>query len=141
MNAKNILKQIQLKFLNSGKKEKIENFFLTIQLLSKKEKKNFIMQFYNAITMLEPLIETLHVKKRGKIYQIPTIISASRSTKIALRWFKIGVTKRKEAKLSIRFLNELNDILLKRKCHSLDFKNNMYQVALDNRAFLHFRWK
>ena len=141
MNFKNTLKQTQLKFLNSGKKEKIEGFFHAIQLFSKKEKRNFVILLANAITILEPLIETLHVKKRGKIYQIPTIISVSRSTKIALRWLKIAVTKRKEPKLSIRFLNELNDILLKRKCYSLDFKNNMYHVALENRAFLHFRWK
>lgn len=127
------------KIFTAGKKEKLERVFN--KFFCATSAKLSFSDFLKAVELLRSDIDILPVKKRGKIYKIPTGVSQQRGLKIGLKFLKTGIKQRKENSIAKKVFSEINDIIKLRKCHSLALKNDMYQAALFNRAFIHFRWR
>lgn len=136
------------KFINilmfKGKKLKIQKIIFNLFFLLKQ---SFffdpIFIFFNVLDILRPALELNNIKIGKKNYSIPVPILFFRQYLIVLRWFKLYFQKSKNiTKLKNKLFNEINFLILQKNQSELwKIKSLLYQKALTNRVYSHFRWK
>ncbi len=136
------------KFVNiltlKGKKLKAQKILFNLFFLLKQSFSfNPIFIFFNALDLLRPALELTFIKVGKRTYSIPVPIIFFRQYLIVLRWFKKNFQRPKStAKFSSKIFIEINSLMLKKNQSELwKIKSSIYQKALKNRAYAHYRWK
>lgn len=136
------------KFVNilmlKGKKLKAQKIIFNLFFLLKQSFFfNPIFIFFNALDILKPTLELSFIKVGKRTYSIPIPIIFFRQYLIVLRWFKKVFQKSKSTKsFSNKLFSEINSLILKKNQSELwKTKSSIYQKALKNRAYAHYRWK
>lgn len=93
--------------------------------------------FLEILSRLKPSVGIRIKKVAGISYQLPCPISDERASKMAISWFFKALQQRSEKKYSQKVKSEILDIM-KGKGFSLQKKNSLEKVAVENRPFLHF---
>ena len=136
------------KFINilifSGKKIKSQKLIFKLFFLLKQSFFfNPIFSFFNALEILRPTLELSFKKVGKKMYQIPTPLNFFRQYLIIFRWFKKCFQKSKNSKkFFLKLLVEFTAVLTKKgKSELWKNKINLYNTAILNRSYSHYRWK
>ena len=136
------------KFINiliiRGKKIKAQKIIFNLFFLLKQTFFfNPIFIFFNALDILRPTLELSSIKIGKRKYSIPIPVIFFRQYLIVLRWFKKNFQKAKSTKsFSAKLFTEINFLILKKNQSELwKIKSSLYQKALANRAYAHYRWK
>lgn len=107
---------------------------------------------------VKPIVETRKVRRGGNTYQVPFVLDKSRQEGMAIRWLiKSSVGRNVQSKafnthhtakgnafdvqqkkinlLSVAFIDSL-----KNTGQAIEKRNKAHQLALHNRAYIHYRW-
>lgn len=132
------------KFINilmvDGKKVTSEKIVSKVFLNLKKELgMNPLEVFLVAIENVKPLIEVRPRRIAGKTYQIPMEISPNKQLNLAIKWIiesaRNGSANNIVDNLTVELRNAYED-----KGSAVRKKQDLYKLALVNRAFTHYRW-
>ncbi|XP_033630121.1 28S ribosomal protein S7, mitochondrial-like isoform X1 [Asterias rubens] len=96
--------------------------------------------FYKAIENCKPLMGLAVVKKGGKNYQVPTPLTPSRQTFLAMKWLlhechTKSLKVHMPDKLSLELLDAFNN-----QGQVIKRKHDLHKQCEANRAYAHFRW-
>lgn len=143
LDSKKKAQYLTRKFVNhlmiDGKKEKAEKIFLeSLNFIYKKEKKEGMAIFFQALENSKPLIEVRSVRRGGATYQVPVPLKEKRSLSLGMKWL-INIARKKEGSVS----SNLSMALLEASKNQGDCvkkREALHMIALKNRSFTHFRW-
>jgi len=95
------------------------------------------------IENIRPFFEVKKVRVAGSTYQVPAILSSSRSEQKAMNWLRDAAFERKKKNPSNSFekclAEELFDAFQKQG-NARQKRNELHKIVEANRAFAHFRW-
>jgi len=95
------------------------------------------------IENVRPFFEVKKVRVAGSTYQVPAILSSSRSEQKAMNWLRDAAFERKKKNPSNSFekclAEELFDAFQKQG-NARQKRNELHKTVEANRAFAHFRW-
>ena len=97
---------------------------------------------YNEIIEQAKPVFQLVPKRVGKIRRyIPFPLPSDKRIKKTVFWLKNIIKNRKEKSIYDRFIKEFNDIALNKRTQLFVYKEDIQKQVIQNRAYLHFRWK
>lgn len=131
------------KFVNhimvDGKKEKAEKIFLeSLNFIYKKEKKDGMTIFFQALEMSKPLVEVRSVRRGGATYQVPVPLKEKRSLSLGMKWL-IETARKKGGSFSLNLYAALFEAS-KNQGDCVKKRSSLHALALKNRSFTQFRW-
>jgi len=136
-----------VKFINllmkNGKKSKSEKIFFDLfKFLSLKYKKFPILILFNSLKNISPLVIMRTVKVKGKSFQVPFPLKESKQIAIGIKWL---IKESRNIKLTqensfILNLIEQIDLAYQKKGNIFDKKNELHELAKNNRLFAGYRW-
>jgi small subunit ribosomal protein S7 len=131
------------KFVNhimvDGKKEKAEKIFLeSLNFIYKKEKKDGMTIFFQALEKSKPLVEVRSVRRGGATYQVPVPLKEKRSLSLGMKWL-IETARKKGGSFSLNLCTALLEAS-KNQGDCVKKRSSLHTIALKNRSFTQFRW-
>jgi ribosomal protein S7 len=135
------------KFINQcnwqGKKQKIEKYYFN----SLKELKGvttfLVLYFFEAMFSIRPIILLRWLRLGKKWHQVARPIHEELQYRTGFfllsRMFRLR-SKKAIKKPYIKLVDELLSLVHDRRSKILDFKNDMYSVAIFNRSLFRFKW-
>lgn len=136
-----VISKLLNKIMRGGKKEKVEIIFCKTLLCFKKKKYNLQLLIFYLIELLKPTLEIIPVIKSGRKYAVPAPISLPRQYKKAIHWISTSIKKSKNPTLFTALNNELSDLIFLKRGYAFLKQKTEYKKVIENRAFIHFRWK
>lgn len=135
---------IVTKFMNSimhgGKKSvAMKIMYGAFDLVEKKEKKDPVALFHQALVNVTPLVEVRTRRVGGTSYNVPGEVTSKRSQALAVRWLIMAARKRTETTMISRLGGEIIDAANNRGI-AVKKREETHKVAEANRAFSHYRW-
>jgi small subunit ribosomal protein S7 len=136
--------QLVSKFINGlmaeGKKSIAEKiFYLAMDTIEKKLKKDPLEVFQKAMDNVAPVLEVRSRRVGGATYQVPVEVREKRRISLAIRWL-VGYSRlRSEKTMSDRLANEFISAF-NNEGASIKKKDDTHRMAEANKAFAHFRW-
>ncbi|MFT4324806.1 MAG: 30S ribosomal protein S7 [Candidatus Liberibacter psyllaurous] len=135
---------IVTKFMNSimhgGKKSvAMKIMYGAFDLVEKKEKKDPVALFHQALANVTPLVEVRTRRVGGTSYNVPGEVTSKRSQALAVRWLIMAARKRTETTMISRLGGEIIDAANNRGI-AVKKREETHKVAEANRAFSHYRW-
>lgn len=129
-------------FMRGGKKGQSEKIILNIfKYLKWSYKIRPFFVYHEIIEQAKPIF-SLVPKRVGKIRRyIPFPMQADKRVKKAIFWLQTVIKNRKERSIGERFIKEFNDIALNKRTQLFIYKEDIEKRVVENRAYLHFRWK
>lgn len=129
-------------FMREGNKAKSEKIiYNSFKYLKWSYKNRPFFIYHEIISQAKPVFQ-LVPKRVGKIRRyIPFPLSAGKQIKKTVFWLKNIIKNRKERSIYDRFIKEFNDIALNKRTQLFVFKEDLQKQVVQNRAYLHFRWK
>ncbi|HHE54245.1 MAG TPA: 30S ribosomal protein S7 [Caldithrix abyssi] len=132
------------KFINNlmldGKKSVAEKtFYLAMDLIEKKMKKDPLEVFKQAMENVAPILEVKSRRVGGATYQVPVEVRADRRQALAIRWLINYSRSRSERTMAEKLANELM-AAYKGEGASVKKREDTHKMAEANKAFAHFRW-
>ncbi|KAG5180948.1 ribosomal protein S7 domain-containing protein [Tribonema minus] len=125
--------------MHDGKKHTAEHVLLgALDHIRVVKKENALASMYAAIAKVSPLVEVRTIRVRGQSYQVPLPLSEQRSTALGLRLLVRASRKSKQP--MHKALGEEMVAASKGQGEAIKQKREMAKVALEARAFAHFRW-
>ena len=137
-----IIKKLIGRLVKKGKRvlifNKIRRIFLKLRLVFNF---NAFILFHLVYKRLIPLIETIYLKKRGRIVPFSVAIrSSNRQQFLTYKYFFTGLNMIKNlVHFEDRFIREVYDILNK-KGRALPVKRDSFKDLLKNKSVFHYRW-
>lgn len=133
------------KFINhimkGGKKSIAEkiiyNAFNYIKLTSKKKP---LEVFHQAINNGKPYLGVIHMRKRGKTFNIPRPIKPNKQLYLVMKWIIKAATERAEKTFSLKLASELL-ALYKKQGKVMKSRQELHQLAQSSRPYTYFRFK
>jgi small subunit ribosomal protein S7 len=129
--------------MKSGKKSLAQKqVYEALESIKKKENKDPLEVFEDAIKNITPQIEVRSRRVGGAAYQVPTPIRGKRGTSLAMRWLVREARKRPNNQFH-RFSEKLaQEILDASRGEGMAFQRKLtaHKMADANKAFAHFRW-
>src|SRR4030042_3121244 len=129
--------------MKSGKKSLAQKqVYEALESIKKKENKDPLEVFEDAIKNITPQIEVRSRRVGGAAYQVPTPIRGRRGTSLAMRWLVREARNRPNNQFH-RFSEKLaQEILDASRGEGMAFQRKLtaHKMADAKKAFAHFRW-
>ena len=123
-----------------GKKLQSERIvYDALAIIGERTGKDPIEQLEASIKALTPQLEVRSRRVGGATYQVPVEVPPRRARTLAVRWLVQFARQRREKTMAQRLANELLDAL-SQQGSAFKRKDDVYRMAVANRAFAHFRW-
>lgn len=135
------------KFINQcvwkGKKHKIELYYFNTLKLLKSVTSFLILYFFEALFLVKPIILLRWLRLGRKWHQVARPIHEELQYRMGFflisRAFRLK-NKKLVNKPEIKLFEELIALVQDKKSKLLDFKNDMYNIAIFNRSLFRFKW-
>lgn len=129
-------------FMKNGNKAQAEKIvYNSFKYLKWNYKNRPFFIFNEIISQVKPVFRLIP-KRVGKIRRyIPFPLSIGKQLKKPVFWLKRIIKNRKERSIYDRFIKEFNDIALNKRTELFVLKEDLQKQVVQNRAYLHFRWK
>ena len=135
-----LVQQVINKVMLDGKKSIAEKIvYDALAILGERTGKNGVEQLEAGIKALTPTLEVRPRRVGGATYQVPVEVPARRARTLAIRWLVDYARSRRERTMSQRLANELMDAI-SQQGNAFKRKDDVYRMAVANRAFAHYRW-
>jgi small subunit ribosomal protein S7 len=126
--------------MEDGKKSTAERIvYDALAILGERSGKDPIEQLEAGIKALTPTLEVRSRRVGGATYQVPVEVPARRARTLAVRWLIQFSRARRERTMSQKLANELLDAI-QQQGNAYKRKDDVYRMAVANRAFAHYRW-
>lgn len=123
-----------------GKKSVAEQIvYGALDIMEKKQKRNPIELFQEALGKCRPSVEVRSRRVGGATYQVPMEVRDVRSIALAIRWVITAARSRSERTMAEKLAGELLDALQDRG-NAVKKREETHRMAEANRAFSHFKW-
>ncbi len=135
---------IVAKFINNlmygGKKSVAErSFYLAMDIIENKLKKEPLSVFKKAMENVAPMLEVKSRRVGGATYQVPIEVRDTRKQALSIRWLIRYSRLRNEKTMAERMAAEFM-MAFKNEGASVKKKEDTHKMAEANKAFAHFRW-
>jgi len=136
--------QVVSKFINkimrAGEKSKAETIcYECFDIIEKREKKNPLEVFLQALENVKPVLEVRSRRVGGATYQIPVEVRPGRREALAFRWILQFARQRKGKSMREKLAEEIITAFRKEGL-AIKKKEDTHRMAEANRAFAHYRW-
>ena len=136
--------QVVSKFINkimrAGEKSKAETIcYGCFDIIEKKEKKNPLEVFQQALENVKPVLEVRSRRVGGATYQIPVEVRPGRREALAFRWILQFARQRKGKSMREKLAEEII-MAFRKEGLAIKKKEDTHRMAEANRAFAHYRW-
>jgi small subunit ribosomal protein S7 len=98
-----------------------------------------VRMFHEALDNVKPAVEVRSRRVGGATYQVPVEVPARRARTLAVRWLIQFSRARRERTMAQKLANELLDAI-QQQGNAYKRKDDVYRMAVANRAFAHYRW-
>ena len=128
------------KIMKAGEKSKAETIcYGCFDIIAKREKKNPLEVFLQALENIKPVLEVRSRRVGGATYQVPAEVRPERREALAFRWLLQFARQKKGKPMKEKLATEIimasrNEGLTVKK------KEDTHRMAEANRAFAHYRW-
>ena len=140
VNRNRLVQQVINKVMEDGKKSTAERIvYDALAILGERSGKDPIEQLEAGIKALTPTLEVRSRRVGGATYQVPVEVPARRSRTLAVRWLVQFARARRERTMAQKLANELLDAI-QQQGNAYKRKDDVYRMAVANRAFAHYRW-
>jgi small subunit ribosomal protein S7 len=135
-----LVQQVINKVMEDGKKSTAEKIvYDAMAILGERSGKNAVEQLEAGIKALTPTLEVRSRRVGGATYQVPIEVQARRARTLAVRWLVQYSRGRRERTMAQKLANELLDAI-QQQGNAYKRKDDVYRMAVANRAFAHYRW-
>ncbi len=136
--------QVVSKFINkimrAGEKSKAETIFYgCFDIIEKREKKNPLEVFQQALENVKPVLEVRSRRVGGATYQIPVEVRPGRREALAFRWILQFARQRKGKSMREKLAEEII-MAFRKEGLAIKKKEDTHRMAEANRAFAHYQW-
>ncbi len=135
-----LVQQVVNKVMLDGKKSVAEKIvYDAMAILAERSGKDPVEQLEAGIKALTPTIEVKSRRVGGATYQVPVEVPPRRARTLAVRWLVNYARVRREKTMAQRLAHELLDAQQQQGA-AYKRKDDVYRMAVANRAFAHYRW-
>ena len=135
-----LVSQVVNRVMLDGKKSKAERIvYDALAILAERSDKEPVEALEASIKALTPTLEVKSRRVGGATYQVPVEVAPRRARTLAVRWLVEFARQRREKTMSQRLANELLDAQ-SQQGGAYKRKDDVYRMAVANRAFAHYRW-
>ncbi len=135
-----LVQQVINKVMLDGKKSVAEKIvYDALAILAERSGADPVQQLEEGIKALTPSLEVRSRRVGGATYQVPVEVPARRSRTLAVRWLVQFARQRREKTMAQRLAHELLDAQ-QQQGNAFKRKDDVYRMAVANRAFAHYRW-
>jgi small subunit ribosomal protein S7 len=135
-----LVQQVINKVMEDGKKSTAEKIvYDAMAILGERSGKNAVEQLEAGIKALTPTLEVRSRRVGGATYQVPIEVQARRARTLAVRWLIQYSRGRRERTMAQKLANEILDAI-QQQGNAYKRKDDVYRMAVANRAFAHYRW-
>nr|XP_043615512.1 ribosomal protein S7, mitochondrial [Erigeron canadensis] len=139
-------KQLVHKLVNfrmkQGKKTRVRAIFNeTLHRLAKTDRDG-VQIISDALENVKPICEVARVRIAGNVYDVPGVVAKDRQQTLAVRWILDAAKKRRtnhSSGLDECLFAEIMDAYRKRGT-ARKKRENLHDLAANNRSYAHFRW-
>jgi len=135
-----MVQQVINKVMLDGKKSVAEKIvYDALAILGERTGRDPVEQLEAGIKTLTPTLEVRSRRVGGATYQVPVEVPPRRARTLAVRWLVQFARQRREKTMAQRLANELLDAQ-QQQGNAYKRKDDVYRMAVANRAFAHYRW-
>jgi small subunit ribosomal protein S7 len=135
-----LVQQVINKVMLDGKKSLAEKIvYDALAILGERTGKDAVEQLEEGIKALTPTLEVRSRRVGGATYQVPVEVPPRRARTLAVRWLVSFARDRREKTMAQRLAHELLDAT-QQQGNAFKRKDDVYRMAVANRAFAHYRW-
>jgi small subunit ribosomal protein S7 len=135
-----LVQQVINKVMLDGKKSTAERIvYDALAILAERSDKEPVEALEASIKALTPTLEVKSRRVGGATYQVPVEVAPRRARTLAVRWLVEFARGRREKTMAQRLANELLDAQ-SQQGGAYKRKDDVYRMAVANRAFAHYRW-
>jgi small subunit ribosomal protein S7 len=135
-----MVQQVINKVMLDGKKSVAEKIvYDAMAIIGERTGRDPIEQVEAGIKALTPTLEVKSRRVGGATYQVPVEVPPRRARTLAVRWLVQFARQRREKTMAQRLANELLDAQ-QQQGNAYKRKDDVYRMAVANRAFAHYRW-
>ncbi len=135
-----LVQQVINKVMLDGKKPVAEKIvYDALAIIAERSGKNPVEQLEAGIKALTPVLEVRSRRVGGATYQVPVDVPSRRSRTLAVRWLVQFSRQRREKTMAQRLAHEVLDAQQQQGA-AYKRKDDVYRMAVANRAFAHYRW-
>jgi small subunit ribosomal protein S7 len=135
-----LVQQVINKVMLDGKKSTAETIvYDALSIIGERAEGEPVEILEAAIRELTPSLEVRSRRVGGSTYQVPVEVPARRARTLAVRWLVNYARERREKSMAQRLANEILDAT-KQQGGAYKRKDDIYRMAVANRAFAHYRW-
>ncbi len=135
-----LVQQVINKVMLDGKKSVAEKIvYDALAILAERTGSDPVQQLEEGIKALTPTLEVRSRRVGGATYQVPVEVPAPRARTLAVRWLVQFARQRREKTMAQRLAHELLDAV-QQQGNAYKRKDDVYRMAVANRAFAHYRW-
>ena len=135
-----LVQQVINKVMLDGKKSVAEKIvYDALAILGERTGKDPVEQLEESIKVLTPTLEVRSRRVGGATYQVPVEVPPRRARTLAVRWLVSFARDRREKTMAQRLAHELLDAQ-QQQGNAFKRKDDVYRMAVANRAFAHYRW-
>jgi small subunit ribosomal protein S7 len=135
-----MVQQVINKVMLDGKKSVAEKIvYDALAILGERSGQDPVEQLEEGIKALTPTLEVRSRRVGGATYQVPVEVPPRRARTLAVRWLVQFARQRREKTMAQRLAHELLDAT-QQQGNAFKRKDDVYRMAVANRAFAHYRW-
>ena len=135
-----LVQQVINKVMLDGKKSVAEKIvYDALAILAERTGQDPVEQLEEGIKALTPTLEVRSRRVGGATYQVPVEVPPRRARTLAVRWLVSFARDRREKTMAQRLAHELLDAT-QQQGNAFKRKDDVYRMAVANRAFAHYRW-
>jgi small subunit ribosomal protein S7 len=135
-----LVQQVINKVMLDGKKSVAEKIvYDALAILGERTGKDPVEQLEESVKALTPTLEVRSRRVGGATYQVPVEVPPRRARTLAVRWLVSFARERREKTMAQRLAHELLDAQ-QQQGNAFKRKDDVYRMAVANRAFAHYRW-
>ena len=140
MHGSKLVQQIINKVMVDGKKSTAEKIvYDALDILARRSSSGPTDALETSIKSLTPTLEVRSRRVGGATYQVPVEVPGPRARTLAVRWLAEFSRARREKTMAERLAGELLDAQAQQG-GAYRRKEDIYRMAVANRAFAHYRW-
>jgi small subunit ribosomal protein S7 len=135
-----LVQQVINKVMLDGKKSVAEKIvYDALAILGERTGNDPVEQLEEGVKALTPTLEVRSRRVGGATYQVPVEVPPRRARTLAVRWLVHFARERREKTMAQRLAHELLDAQ-QQQGNAFKRKDDVYRMAVANRAFAHYRW-
>jgi len=135
-----VVSQFINKIMRAGEKSKAETIcYRCFDIIEKREKKNPLEVFLQALENVKPVLEVRSRRVGGATYQIPVEVRPGRREALAFRWILQFARQRKGKPMREKLAEEII-MAFRKEGLAIKKKEDTHRMAEANRDFAHYQW-